>query len=150
LDSLISLADVTIGARFFCKLPSFLRHPLTLEQARATLRRRFEQREADFLAIARLGIYQRARSPYRQLLQLAGCEYGDLERLVSQDGVEGALLTLFRHGVYLTVDEFKGRRPAVRGSTDGGGPWPASQSVVGLPCAGPQQRQQEYGDPGAH
>jgi hypothetical protein len=36
---------------------------------------------------------------------------------VARDGVEGALETLLRHGVYLTVDEFKGRRPVVRGST---------------------------------
>jgi len=36
---------------------------------------------------------------------------------VRQDGVEGALHSLFRHGVYLTVDEFKGRQPVVRGST---------------------------------
>jgi hypothetical protein len=115
-NSLISLADATIGARFLSRLPAFLRHRITPEQARAILRRRFEQREADFLAIAKLGIYQRAHSPYLSLLQLAGCEYGDLERLVSQDGVEGALLTLFRHGVYLTVDEFKGRRPIVRGN----------------------------------
>jgi len=49
-------------------------------------------------------------------LNLAGCEYGDLEKLVSQDGLEEALQTVFRHGVYLTVDEFKGRRPATRGS----------------------------------
>ena len=47
---------------------------------------------------------------------MAGCEYGDLERLVSQNGVEGTLRILYRRGVYLTVDEFKGRRPAKRGS----------------------------------
>jgi len=114
--SLISLADVTIGARFLWRLPSFLRHPLSLEEARATLRHRLERREADFLTITRRAIYEHPGSPYRTLLNLAGCEYGDLERLVSQDGVEGALLTLFRHGVYLTVDEFKGRRPVVRGN----------------------------------
>jgi hypothetical protein len=35
---------------------------------------------------------------------------------VKQEGVEGALRILYRHGVYLTVDEFKGRRPATRGN----------------------------------
>ena len=65
--SMISLADVKIGARFLSRLPSFLRHPLTLEQARAILRRRFERRETDFLAIAKSGIYQRAHSPYQPL-----------------------------------------------------------------------------------
>ena len=31
--------------------------------------------------------------------------------------VEGALAILYGSGVYLTVDELKGRRPAIRGST---------------------------------
>jgi hypothetical protein len=50
------------------------------------------------------------------LLGLAGCEYGDLQRLVRQEGIEDALAALYRQGVFLTIDEFKGRRPAVRGS----------------------------------
>ncbi len=116
-DSIVSFADIAMGARFIGRLPSFLRHPLTIEHARATLRRRLERREADFLTIARRAIYEHPGSPYRTLLNLAGCEYGDLERLVSQDGVEGALRILYRHGVYLTVDEFKGRRPVARGGT---------------------------------
>jgi len=114
---MVSFADIAIGARFVSRLPSFLRHPLTLKEARQALRERLERREADFLVIVRRAVYEHPGSPYRDLLNLAGCEYGDLERLVTQDGVEGALRTLFRHGVYLTVDEFKGRRPVVRGST---------------------------------
>jgi hypothetical protein len=55
-------------------------------------------------------------SPYRELLQNVGCEYGDLERLIGHDGIEGALRALYRLGVYLTVDEYKGRRPVIRGS----------------------------------
>src|SRR5439155_16778687 len=51
-----------------------------------------------------------------RLLEYAGCEYGDLERLVRLEGVEGALEALSRRGVYLTVNEFKGRSPAIRGS----------------------------------
>jgi hypothetical protein len=80
------------------------------------LRRRLETREAALLALARR-IYRQAENPYRALLRSAGCEFGDLERLVARDGVEGALEQLLRNGVYLTVDEFKGRRPVARGST---------------------------------
>ncbi len=108
--------DVRIGARFLRRLPSFLRHPLSLEEARATLRRRLERREADFLALVKRAIYEHAGGPYRHLLRHAGCEYGDLERLVGQEGVEGALRRLVREGVYLTVEEYKGRRPVIRGS----------------------------------
>jgi len=110
------LEDVLVGARFFVRLPAFLRHPVSLDDARAILRRRLEQREANFLALVRRAIYHNPANPYRQLLNLAGCEYGDLERLVTHDGVDGALHALLRQGVYLTVDEFKGRRPVVRGS----------------------------------
>ena len=116
LASLTPLEDIAVGAHFLCSLTSFLRQPISPQEAQVTLRRRLERRETDSLSLARQAIYQNAASPYRQLLSLASCEYGDLERLVSQEGVEGALRILFRHGVYLTVDEFKGRRPAVRGS----------------------------------
>jgi hypothetical protein len=48
---------------------------------------------------------------------MAGCAYADLERMVTQDGVESTLAGLARHGVFLPVDEAKGRRPVIRGST---------------------------------
>jgi hypothetical protein len=112
-----SVGDIRLGARFLRRLPAFLRHPVTHRDALATLYRRLEVRGDDFLALVRESIYGQAGSPYRRLLDAAGCEYGDLARLVTQDGVEPALRVLCRHGVYLTVDEFKGRRPVVRGST---------------------------------
>lgn len=117
LGPMISLSDIITGMRLLWRLPSILRHPISPEGARAILRRRLEHREADFLDMVKRTIYGNVGSPYRRLLLLAGCEYGDLEKLVTQDGVEGALRTLFRHGVYLTGDELKGRRPVVRGTT---------------------------------
>jgi hypothetical protein len=113
----ISPGDAAVGLRLLAELPAFLRRPVTVEEARSTLRRRLEHREADFLKLVRRTIYDHATSPYRDLLRSAGCEYGDFARLVHDDGVEGALRTLFRCGVYLTVDEFKGRCAVRRGST---------------------------------
>jgi hypothetical protein len=110
------IVDVGAGARFLWRTPAFLRRPITRNGAQAGLRRRREQRERGFLELVRRAVYGTAGSPYRALLDHAGCELGDLERLVRQDGVESALRSLFRVGVYLTVDEFKGRRPVVRGS----------------------------------
>jgi len=107
--------DLAAGLRFFAGLPAFLRHPLTSAAAHMIVRRRLEHRDADFLALARRTIYDQPSSPYRKLLEWAGCDYGDLERLVAGDGVEGALRRLAGQGVYLTVDEFKGRRPVRRG-----------------------------------
>lgn len=105
-----------VGARLLRRLPGFFRDPLTAAESLAIVRERLEQREATFISIARELIYGYPASPYRQLLALAGCEAGDLERLVQVEGVEGALCHLLRRGVYLTVEEFKGRRPVVRGS----------------------------------
>src|SRR5215211_6306166 len=112
LQSLVSLEDLRVGARFLRSLPPFLRNPITAEQARAILARRLERRESDFLELIRRTVFSQADSPYRHLLALAGCEFGDIEALVRRDGVEGALRALLRSGVYLTIDEFKGRRAA--------------------------------------
>ena len=111
------LGDLVMILRVLYRLPGYLRNPLTISECRAILRRRLERRERDFLYLVQRSVFANSTSPYRSLLQMAGCEYGDLERLVQHDGVEHALRMLFREGVYLTVDEFKGRRPVVRGST---------------------------------
>jgi hypothetical protein len=110
------LVDLATGVRFLAHLPRFLRRPLAVAEARAIVQRRLQTREADFLALAARLVHGSLSSPYRRLLQVAGCELGDLGRLVCQDGIEGALRQLLRHGVYLTVDEFKGRRPVTRGA----------------------------------
>ena len=60
-------------------------------------------------------MYPHPDSPYRRLLERAGCQYGDLERLVRTEGLEGALRALVGQGVFLTVAELRGRQPVVRG-----------------------------------
>ncbi len=121
---MIPLRDLVVTARFLARLPAFLRKPVSITEARAIVRQRLAQREADFLALLRRAVYAHPASPYRELLRLAGCEYGDLERLVVQDGIESALRTLYRDGVYLTVEEFKGRRAVRRhGATIPVDPW---------------------------
>jgi len=109
--------DVVMGLRLLWRLPSYLRNPLTIAESRAVLRRRLERREADFLDLAKKTIFANRASPYRELMRQAGCEYGDMERLVRREGLEGALQNLFNAGVYLTVNEYKGREATVRGNT---------------------------------
>ena len=106
-----------MGARLIGELPRLLRHPIRIEDARPILRRRLERRAADLLDLVQWGVYANPASPYRALLRVAGCEYGDLDRLVATEGLEGALGQLYAQGVYLTVEELKGRRATVRGST---------------------------------
>lgn len=97
------------------RLPGHLRRPLRPEQARAEVERRLAERERRVLALLAEAL-SRPCAPYGRLLRRAGCELGDLERLVGERGAEGALGELARAGVYLTVDELKGRRPVRRGS----------------------------------
>jgi len=67
------------------------------------------------LSVVRRAVYDNPSSPYLPLLQYAGCEYGDVERMVRTDGLEPALGRLRDAGVYLTQEEVKGRQPVVRG-----------------------------------
>ena len=109
--------DLLMLARLTRDLPGFLRRPITLDEARARLRRSLDAREDRFSIVVERLIYEHPGSPYLALLRNAGCELGDVQALVRQEGVEGTLRTLSNRGVFVTFDEFKGRKEAVRGST---------------------------------
>lgn len=109
------LEELPYAARLLTRVPGYLRRPLTVSEARATVEYRLLRREPAFLELVRETVFGYAGSPYRRLCERAGCEYGDVERLVRDAGVEGALHALAREGIYVTVDELKGRRPIVRG-----------------------------------
>jgi hypothetical protein len=66
--------------------------------------------------IVKRAIYDNKTSPYLKLLNSAGCEYGDLERMVHSIGIEAALAELCQKGVYISYEEFKGKRKVIRGS----------------------------------
>lgn len=92
----------------------FLRSTLTPADCRAMLTAQLERREESFLQILKSGIYNNPRSPYAMLLARAGAQFGDVAEQVRRHGVEGALSGLYKEGVYLTLDEFKGRKPVRR------------------------------------
>ena len=109
--------DLRVGLRFLAALPRFLRSPFSLEQARAEVRQRFEQRPARFLE----SVTEACRvpdSPYAKLLQHVGCTLPDLRNSVAREGVEGALQELLRAGVSLSGDEFKSRRPMIAAASN--------------------------------
>jgi hypothetical protein len=106
--------DLASGARLLFGLPTFLRRPASPASAHAVIRHRLATRESTFLDLVEQAVYAQPDGPYRWLLRLAGCELGDLARLVRQDGIEGALAALYRAGVFLRADEAKGRQPVVR------------------------------------
>ncbi len=97
-------------------LPGFLATPHTIHDVRVRLRADLATRSQRFLALVDRAIYGHPGSPYLALLREAGCELGDVAALVDREGIDSALRILAGRGVYVTDDEFKGRRPAVRGS----------------------------------
>lgn len=101
-------------ARFPVSLNRFLQKRLTLEQAKQIIRERMEHRQENFLQMVERNIYNYPSSPYLRLLQMAGCELGDLRVLVKHKGVEDTLRQLRAEGVYITFEEFKGRKPIER------------------------------------
>ena len=108
------LADMKMYARFAWGLRGFLRHTITLEEAKAIVRRRMAERETNFLRLVEKGIFGYQRSPYLPLLKLAQVELGDIQNMVRDKGLEDTLRALREAGVYITFEEFKGREPIVR------------------------------------
>jgi phenylacetate-coenzyme A ligase PaaK-like adenylate-forming protein len=101
-------------ARFAWGLRSFLRHPISLQEARAIVQRRMAERDTSFLRLVERGIFGHRQSPYRAQLELAGCQLGDIRNMVRALGLEGTLRALREAGVYVTFEEFKGYQPIVR------------------------------------
>ena len=110
------LRDALGFLRFATGLKAFVNQPLTLDDAKALIRRGMQRRHEAFLQKVQLAVFANAKSPYRKLLSWAGCKPGDIAGLVRDEGLEGALRRLHDAGVYVTYDEFKGRAAAIRGS----------------------------------
>ena len=96
-------------------VPEFFKKRVTVNRAQELIKTDLDRRMERFLETVRNGIYDRPNSPYLKLLQLAGCEFVDLCDQVRRCGIEPTLARLAGEGVYLTVDEFKGKKEIVRG-----------------------------------
>ncbi len=110
------LAGVRETFSLACSLPQFFRERLTVKQAEEEVKKTLERREEKFLETARSRIYGNPESPYLKLLKTAGCEFADIQAQVRRDGLETMLEKLAGEGVYMTSDEFKGKKEVVRGS----------------------------------
>lgn len=108
------LADLKMYGRFALGLPRYLKHTLTLEEAKAIVKKRMEERETNFLRWVKKGVFGYSGSPYLPLMKLAHCEMEDIENMIRDKGLEDTLLALRKAGVYITFEEFKGREPIVR------------------------------------
>ncbi len=109
-------SEIRAFAGFLSGLPRLVRRRMSVADARAIIQARLRDRDRHFLAIVERSVYANARSPYRTLLEMAGCTLHDVRELVQCEGLEGALMALRQHGVYVSFEEFKGLQPIVRGS----------------------------------
>src|SRR5262245_3658202 len=72
---------------------------ITPERAEAEIRKTLENREKNFLALAKTQIYDRPKSPYLKLMRMAQCDYADLEQETRRNGIEATLKKLAGEGV---------------------------------------------------
>ncbi|MDH3884628.1 MAG: hypothetical protein OET63_10455 [Desulfobacterales bacterium] len=107
-------ANLKAYAHFYLGLRGFLRQKVSVAEAEAIVRQNIEQRDTNFMRLMERGIFGYRNSPYLPLLKLAGCELGDIRNRVETRGLEATLRELRDAGVYVTFEEFKGRKPIVR------------------------------------
>ena len=95
-------------------LRSYLAEPMDFTCAEENVRTALETRNDRFLTSMRRLVYGQPDSPYRHMLHVADCAYGDIESAVRERGLEPTLRMLRDAGVYVTADEWKGRAPVTR------------------------------------
>jgi hypothetical protein len=102
------------GWRYATGLRRYLRDPIDPAEARGRIEAALAAREESFLRLLERGVYGFPAGPYARLLSHLGIEYGDVESVVRELGLEAALEQLHAEGVYLLNEELKGRRPISR------------------------------------
>ena len=112
------MADAITAIRFASRLRRYVSTPVDALAARHEVRARLDRREAAFLELIAQAVYGRRESVYRRLVVHAGIELGDVEGLVKEHGLEGALAHLYAAGVTVGLDEFRGRRTLRRGQLE--------------------------------
>ncbi|MBI3998274.1 MAG: hypothetical protein HY355_04510 [Armatimonadetes bacterium] len=85
--------------------------PANVAEARARVARRAQV----LLDMVERAIFAIPDSPYRPLLEPAGYDLARIRAMVDTGGVEATLEALHRGGVYVSIEEFKGMREALRG-----------------------------------
>jgi hypothetical protein len=97
------------------ELARLLLRPGTARAAREKIGHRLARRNELFLLMVQKAIWDYPASPYQPLLRAGGWTPEHLADSVRRRGLEATLRALRDAGVYLTHEEFKGRKPVQRG-----------------------------------
>lgn len=111
-------ADARMMGRYLASLREFWQAPPNWPDARGTIRQWLAEREDAFARMMRKHVFGNPSSPYLQLIQAAGLTEAGVMGMIQDLGVEGCLRQLYEAGVYVTLDEFKGRRPIRRATLE--------------------------------
>jgi len=95
-------------------IKKFLNKTIFLEECQGLIKKGMENREENFFFYIRNLIYNQKRNPYLELLKLSHISYEDVEKMVAQEGIEGTLQLLKEEGIYITFEEFKGKKETRR------------------------------------
>lgn len=110
------IREANYYAQLAAGLARWVREPI-IPDPDAAVREMVLHREANFLELMGKAVFAASEeNSLNALLRHAGCEHGDLVRLVQSRRLEGALGALCESGVYMTHDEFKGHVPLQRGA----------------------------------
>lgn len=99
---------------FIFGLEGFLEDTLNSQECIRGIKERMVNREENFLKTLKKCIYEYHKSPYLKLLKAAKIDYEGVKSSVATSGIEGALQLLENEGIYLSLDEVKGRKDTVR------------------------------------
>ncbi len=92
----------------------FLQKEISLSECHDIIKKGMMYREENFLAYIKEIIYENKKSPYLEFLKLSHIDYEDIKKIVSRQGIEKTLTILKEEGVYITFEEFTGKKEAVR------------------------------------
>lgn len=95
-------------------IKKFLNETISLAECQQLIKRGIENREDNFLFCIRNLIYNQKRNPYLELLRLSRISYEDVKKMVAQEGIEDTLQLLKEEGIYITFEEFKGKKEVRR------------------------------------
>lgn len=112
------LADARMMGRYLAGLREFWQAPPNWHDAKGTIRQWLAERESAFESMVRRHIFGNPASPYLRLMEAARFTEEQVCKMIRTAGVEGSLRQLYEAGVYVTLDEFKGRRPIRRANLE--------------------------------
>ncbi|MGD9508093.1 MAG: hypothetical protein AB7I59_18220 [Geminicoccaceae bacterium] len=110
--------QVRVAARLAGRLRGYVRRQLSPEAIRRLVAAGLQEREQRLLRMLEHVVFGRPENPYGRLFAHAGIGLAEMRGWLAEHGLETTLGTLAEAGIYLSLDEFKGRRPVRRGSLE--------------------------------